>query len=210
MINTFETAQTTQANSIGFGAGFSPIYISSDNGLFIWPMTRFMFKYGVNNNVDIGLGTMISGWIPGLIINTKYQFKRDNLDGAAYLEGSYYGFNLAHGEDNNKYRILTLRPGVIFSQEQKGKFPYSINVGLHYYLVKHTLNNQHNDNSAVSLAANIGLPLRFGHNRAMKLMPEVGFVTPIIGSATIQGNNNETFIFETGNSYIQFGLYLGK
>ncbi|MBS4014956.1 MAG: hypothetical protein KGZ86_00740 [Candidatus Latescibacteria bacterium] len=209
MINTFETARTFTAHSSGFGISSSPLYFTNNNGILIWPMTRLIYKYGIMDNLDIGVGTFFSGWIPGLLLNTKYQIFEHDIDGAVFFEGTYYGFNLTHQNRTNRYKILTLRPGFIFGQEAEGRFPFSMNLGIHYYSVSESYANEHMRSSATSLATNLGLPIRFGRNRSLKLMPELGLVIPLFGSTSIQGTDN-AFLFEPGNVYGQFGIYLGK
>lgn len=213
MINTFETAQSTRANSLALGSSLSPGYFSmtQEDGfhLGLWPMSRLTLKYGMTDDFDIGLGTYLAFWIPGVILNAKYQFLKNDIDGAFFIDNTYYAFNLTNSGEHYQYKIYNLRPNFIISQESKGKFPYSIALGLHYWLVNSQHTENSNSSSMISLTTNFGLPLRFGHNRSLKIMPEIGLWVPIHGSASII-SQSETHFYNTGNVFGQFGIYLGK
>lgn len=213
MINNFETAQTAPHKEIQFGGSISPYYfsISKEDGFgsAIWPMTRLTAKYGITKNFDVGVGTLLAFWIPGLIANTKYQFLSDNLDGAFLFDGSYYGFDLDVSNERIKYKIYNFKPTLIFSQEKANKFPFSLAIGIHYWLVNAHSDTGHVRSSITSLLTNIGFPIRFGYNRSLKIMPEIGLWLPITGSVSIKGEDS-TYTFKGGNVTGQFGVYFGK
>jgi len=213
MINNFETAQTAPHKEIQFGGSLAPYYfsISQEDGFsnVFWPTTRLTAKYGITKNFDVGVGTLFAYWIPGVIVNTKYQFLSGNLDGSFFLDGSYYGFDIDLFNERIKYKISNIKPTLIFSREKAHQFPFSLAIGMHYWLVGAHSETEQVSSSITSFITNIGFPIRFGASRSLKIMPEIGLWLPITGSVSIEGEDS-TYAFEGGNFIGQFGVYFGK
>ena len=209
MVNHYETAQTAGQGQFQIGGSMSPYYYwkseSSGSGSLFWPITRFDIKYGISNKLDIGAAFLFNFYIPGIALNAKYQFLKNNVDGAVLLDGSYsrYSYTLFGSSVTDK--ILTLRPAIVVSREKTGQFPFSLALGLHYWHVASTISGVQTGTSITSVTANLGLPIRLG---SMRFMPEIGLWVPFMGSATV-GHNNTEYFFKTGSVLIQVGAYLG-
>jgi hypothetical protein len=181
----FETAQTAAPGRFQFGGSFSPIVILSSEtggGSVILPFADLSAKIGLTDRFDIG-----ARWVLpfGMYLNTKYQFLKNNIDGALFVEGSYYG---AVGEDNTAYYTVT--PAIIFSREKPGQFPFSILLGL--------FNQGTGSTNTSAIKANLGFPFRIGAQHSIRVMPEIGILRTFGEEITGIWENQGSTIFQLG------------
>ncbi len=196
-VTSFETAQTAPPGQIQFGGSVSPFMTftadgESETAILPFPMTSI--KLGVAERFDMGLKW---GFGPGLGLNAKYQFLKNNLDGAFYFETLYYGLGTVGGD--NVFSVYNIRPAIIISNEKPGTFPFSAALGLHYWNTG-VLGSRV---GITSLVGNIGLPFRTGSRHAIRVMPEIGILLPITGK--VSGDDDDQFEF-TGQTIMQFGI----
>ncbi len=184
-VTNFETAQTAGSGNFEFGGSFSPVMMlanQSGSNAVILPFADISAKLGITDRFDIG-----ARWaLPfGIYANTKYQFLRNGIDGALFLEGSYFG--PLTGSDAGFY---TINPAVIFSREQEGTFPFSVLLGFFTIGI--------GSENTTALKANIGFPFRIGNNRSVRIMPEIGILHSFGEEIDIFSDNEGSTIFQFG------------
>ena len=199
----FETAQTAPKGGVQVGGAITPInVVSIDNvdyygydqtgssvySLFV-PFASLFAKVGLSEKIDLGttwtfgtealsLGEYLGytpSFGPQVGLNGKYQFQSGATDGALLLSTSYYSIS-GEGYDASYYSI---GPRLLFSREQKGSFPYMLNVGASLAGMHSGGEGGSGSAGALTALAGAGLPFRLGTDRSVRIMPELQFSIPV-------------------------------
>ncbi|MCX8015253.1 MAG: hypothetical protein N2748_04465, partial [candidate division WOR-3 bacterium] len=168
---SYQSAQTTPAGHLKLGGAITPIFIAisdtnSKTAIFL-PIPETEVKLGLSDNLDLGARW---GFGPGLSLNTKYQFLKNNFDGAIFLEGSFYGL-VAGGSGFGYY---SFKPTFLLSREKPNRVPISLGLGLYHFGVM----SGDASGGFTSLCGHLGIPARIGANRNVRIMPELTLLLP--------------------------------
>ncbi|MEO0075245.1 MAG: hypothetical protein ABIK31_03960 [candidate division WOR-3 bacterium] len=192
---SYQTAQTTSPNQLKIGGAITPVFIgiSGGAGAYFVPIPEIEAKLGVSDNLDFGARWSFG---PGVALNTKYQFLKNNFDGAIFLEGSFYGL-MSHGEG---FGFYSFKPTLLFSREKAGMTPFSFGIGLYHFGVI----TGDATGGFTSLCGHVGIPYRIGANRNIRIMPELTFLVPLFSN--YHSNNQSGFTTSLDALAITFGI----
>jgi hypothetical protein len=137
------------------------------------PLPKQTLRVGVTDDTDIGI-SLIS-FSPALGVSAKQMFLEEPVDGAVYLGGEVFFF----GFDDFGFGYGNVNPRVVFSQEAEGVFPFMASAGLDYLWGFGYMNDGAASDGCLWAVGTLGLPVRFGSERQIRMMPAIELGVPI-------------------------------
>jgi hypothetical protein len=178
----YETARTAPPGQIQGGLTLEPFFLGSGvtSLAALYSMLGVQLKLGVVPGFDIGLTLGGTGYMG---LNGKYQFLSGPMDGALHCSGAFFG--IADGGEGGGYYTLT--PRAVFSSETPGRVPYSFHLGANYTGIFGAGNGQTEVGGVLYVLGGVGMPVRVGTHRELRVMPELSFGKTVFSNASSGG-----------------------